>query len=385
MSEFIYVCSYTDFDNLAHAPRGTAAKTGLQAFSIDEQGVMEKVDRNNQIPNPAFLRFDPQTNTLYGCSESIEEDGLIIGYKLECNGKMKATSMQTARGTSTCYLTLDNQGRNLLFVNYWDSSLGSLPIANEGELHPVRGFIKPDKVVSRDRSDHLKNRQLEAHAHAIVLDPFEGGNIAYVPDLGRDCIRQYRYDPASGEFMELNEIPSAEGEGPHGPRYIEFHPTMEIAYVVNELSSLISVFRYNREEAQKIWEESPETACTLELIQQISTVPEDYTDYNTCGRVTVHTSGEFVLVSNRGHDSITVYRVDQETGLLETVDTFPTLGETPRHFQLNRSGDILVAANQDTDSVVVFDFDVNTGTLMHNGLKYDIESPNFVCFVNVEE
>merc|ERR1719242_2234867 len=108
--------------------------------------------------NPAFARFDNYTETLYFCTESIEENGQIVAYAIDSSGTMIPKSMQHAHGTSTCYLTLDDVGRKMLFVNYWDSSLGSLALADNGDLLPLKSFIKPAKVNSRNRGDHLKNR-----------------------------------------------------------------------------------------------------------------------------------------------------------------------------------------------------------------------------------
>jgi len=388
MTDLLYCCSYTDFDNLAHAPSGTPSKVGLTSYIVDESGKMTKCCTDNKIMNPAFARFDRNTETLYFCTESIEENGQIVAYSIDNQGGMIPRSMQNAHGTSTCYLTLDNIGRKLLFVNYWDSSLGSLPLNDQGDLHPLEGFIKPAKVASRDRSDHLKNRQLEPHAHSVVLDPFVDsefrGKIAFVPDLGRDTIKQYQYNHEDGSFKPMNEIPSAEGKGPHGPRYLEFHQNLRIAYVVNELSSLISVFQYDSDAVKECLQSAGNQCLSLKLVQQISTVPEGYTDYNTCGRIHVHTSGNFVLVSNRGHDSIATYSINPESGLLTTVGIFSTLGRTPRHFQLNEAGTILCAANQDSDCIVMFEFN-DRGELVETGLKYKVDSPNFVQFVRLEE
>jgi len=388
VTEYVFCCGYNSFGDLAHAPRGTPAETGLTTFKVSSSdGNFEKLNEMKNISNPAFLRYDPDTSYLYACTESILEDGLVVGYKVMEDAKLIQKSAQSANGTSTCYLTLDKNGEdgdnNLLFVNYWDSSLGSIPISNEGNLHPVRGFLKPAVVNSKDRSDHLKNRQLEPHAHAIVLDPYQNGQIAYVPDLGLDIIKQYRYCSSDGSFKYLSSVPSSNRKGPHGPRYIEFHPTLKIGYVVNELSSLITVFEYDEAEAQNLIANEHEHGETLRIKQEISTVPEGYTDYNTCGRVTVHSSGKYVLVSNRGHDSITVYSIDENNGFLALVGIHSTLGETPRHFQLNSTGEILVVANQDSDNLVSFRFDIGTGNMTATNNIAEVHSPNFVCFVKI--
>merc|ERR1719254_230951 len=105
---------------------------------------------------------------------------------------------------------------------------------------------------------------------------------------------------------------------------------------------------------------------------------------NTCGRIAVHPSGMFVLVSNRGHDSITVFRVHREpgsAGLLSVVCTQHTRGATPRHFQFDGSGQWLVTANQDSNNIGVFRFNLATGKLDWTGHEYVVPSPNFVCSV----
>ena len=122
---------------------------------------------------------------------------------------------------------------------------------------------------------------------------------------------------------------------------------------------------------------------TLRLVQSISTIPSAFpTTMNTCGRICVHKSGRFVVVSNRGHQSITVYRVKSKgpkRGELQTVGYFHTRGETPRHFQFDNSGQYLLVANQDTDSIAVFNFNLSNGELKYSGNEYRVPSPNFVC------
>jgi hypothetical protein len=122
---------------------------------------------------------------------------------------------------------------------------------------------------------------------------------------------------------------------------------------------------------------------TLRLVQSISTIPSAFpTTMNTCGRICVHKSGRFVVVSNRGHQSITVFRVKSKgskRGELQVVGIYHTRGETPRHFQFDHSGQYLLVANQDTDSIAVFNFNLSNGELKYSGNEYRVPSPNFVC------
>jgi len=235
----------------------------------------------------------------------------------------------------------------------------------------------------------IQQRQADPHSHALVLDPFVG-TIAYVPDLGKDVIREFLYNSKDGKIeCEMNMLPSGLCTGhPDGPRYLEFHPRYNVAYVVNELSSTVAVFEVDRDLLQEIdtavrnGEDSLERfrgRSTLRLIQSIRTIPNAFPNtLNTCGRICVHQSGRFVVVSNRGHQSICVYKV-MKRGRLDVVGHFHTRGETPRHFQFDHSGQYLLVANQDTDSLAVFSFNLSTGQIQYTGNEYRVPSPNFVC------
>ncbi|EGD83384.1 hypothetical protein PTSG_03990 [Salpingoeca rosetta] len=376
----VFVASYNKFENLAHTPDGTVSAHSLYVYRLDTQtGQLVLLTVLDGFENPAFLRYHPQLNVLYFCTESIADDGDIVACKVNARtGALSVLGKWSAHGKSTCYLTIDTDLKHMLAVNYWDSTLSVLPMETSGALSPVSFKLVPDrKVVASSRSDHLTNRQLEPHNHAIVLDPYNG-TVAYVPDLGTDVIKQFVFDKGTGSLIHAGQFQSGSDElKPHGPRYLQFHPKLPVAYVVNELSSTVAVFSFNIEQAARIAEE-PEKP-TLTLLQTISTIPSAFPRHlNTCGRITVTNAGTFVVVSNRGHNSISTYRVNDD-GTLCSADYFHTRGRTPRHFQFDSTGNWLLVANQDTDSVSVFSFDRKHGTLNFAGHTYDVPSPNFVC------
>jgi len=402
--QFIVVTCYTRFDNLAHGPKGTEAKHSVYTFWLDPndgQMVLLSVAKE-QVMNPAFSRFHPTKNILYMCTESVAQNGQIVVWDVHANGKLTMKDSFDAGGTSTCYITLDQAARNMLIVNYWDATIPVL------QLDPATGSVvkllsshdpkggkqmvaRHDKHVNHSQNDEeaQKDRQADPHSHAVILDPIFG-RIAYVPDLGMDVVRQFLYDEIAGTLTPAGIFKSgSDGRTALGPRYIEFHPNLPVAYVVNELSSEVAVFEFNRTAADDLvrggtsrsWAAMP----TLKLVQNILTIPEGFPrDMNTCGRITVHATGNFVLCSNRGHDSIVVFRVHTDgptPGLLSIACVQHTRGATPRHFQFDASGQWLVAANQDSDSVGVFQFNMATGSLDWTNHKYSVPSPNFVCSV----
>lgn len=287
----------------------------------------------------------------------------------------------------------------MLAVNYWNATIGVFGLEQEtGIVGPARSLFDPnhgrpmkaraDKHVNHsvNNKSAQKERQADPHSHAVILDPYFG-RLAFVPDLGMDLIRQFRYNAEKGILEAAGAIKSGpDGRTALGPRYIEFHPRLPFAYVVNELSSEVSVFSFDLNAAKALLDESCDlknAKPTFKLIQTVRTIPDGFPgDLNTCGRITVHKSGNFVLVSNRGHNSITVFRVHHEIdsqGLLSVVAAQHTRGATPRHFAFDTSGQWLITANQDSDKIGVFRFNIATGHLEFTGNEYSVPSPNFVC------
>jgi hypothetical protein len=121
----------------------------------------------------------------------------------------------------------------------------------------------------------------------------------------------------------------------------------------------------------------------LKLVQSIRTIPPAFsTKLNTCGRICLHPSGRFVVVSNRGHQSLAILRVKSkgvDRGYLSNVGFFHTRGETPRHFAFDNFGQFLLVANQDTDNISIFTFNQSTGEIRFTGNEYRVPSPNFIC------
>jgi 6-phosphogluconolactonase (cycloisomerase 2 family) len=252
--ELVVVSSYTRFDNLAHGPRGTEAKNAMYSFRLDPhdgQLLLLSVDQEPAM-NPAFSRYNPYTNMLHACTESVAENGQVITWEVDhVTGRLSRRGSYDAEGTSTCYITIDRDRRNLLVVNYWDATLKVIRLNEMGipsetvfSYDPKEGRqmqAKADGHVNHSRNDAeaQRERQADPHSHAIVLDPLFG-RLAFVPDLGKDVIRQFRYSPDSGSLQPIGAFPSGvmgRTGVALGPRYIDFHPTLPIAVLANEGSA----------------------------------------------------------------------------------------------------------------------------------------------------
>ena len=272
---YVIVSSYTNFDNLAHGPRGTEATHSIRTFQLDNRtGALTLVSINNEAMNPAFSRFHPNLNVFYTCTESIVDEGEVVAYDLDGRtGALTFRSKQKCAGSSTCYITIDHTLQHMLLVNYWDSTLTTLQLNHEGTpisikqvLDPKKGkklIANPKKHVNHSHNDEntIRERQSDPHSHALVLDPMLDC-IAFVPDLGMDVVRQLFYDHSTGKLMENCLIqPGPDKFKPHGPRYIEFHKHLPVAYVVNELGCNVSVFTFDKLAVRFLIKSLPCASC----------------------------------------------------------------------------------------------------------------------------
>jgi 6-phosphogluconolactonase len=193
----------------------------------------------------------------------------------------------------------------------------------------------------------------------------------FVPDLGLDKVFSYRLDPAKAT-LTANDPPFAEVPPGSGPRHFAFHPSGKFAYTVNEMKSSVTAFSYDRSKG------------ALTALQTIANLPEDYTGVDNSAEIDVDSAGKFLYASNRGHDSITIYKIDSGKGTLTTVDRVPTQGKTPRGFKIDPTGRYLIAGNQDSNSVVIFKRDAASGRLTPTGQTVSVGSPVCIEYLAIE-
>jgi 6-phosphogluconolactonase len=182
----------------------------------------------------------------------------------------------------------------------------------------------------------------------VNLDP--ANRFLLAPDLGMDKVMIYRLDLESGKLV-ANEPSHAPATPGAGPRHMAFSADGRFVYVINELGSTVSAFSYDADRGG------------LREVQSISTLPKGHSGDSTTADIHVHPNGEFLYGSNRGHDSIAIFRIDRTTGELSPLGHESTRGSTPRNFAIDPSGEFLLAANQNSDSIVTFRIDPRTGLL----------------------
>jgi 6-phosphogluconolactonase len=321
-----------------------------------------KLNRSNSFKseNPSFLTIDQSKTYLYAVNEVGEyagkPGGAVSAFAIDRSKEtLTLLNQEATLGADPCYVTVDSKRKNLLVANYTGGSVTVLPIRPDGSLGAATD-------VKQHEGSGPKEQQKGPHAHCIILDRSE--RRALVADLGIDKIMIYDYDGSRGKLTP-NKQPFAQLQAGAGPRHLTFHPNGNYLYAINELDSTLTSFKYDDDDG------------TLKHIETVSTLPSYFKGVSYCADVHIHPSGKFLYGSNRGHNSIVVFRIDRGNGKLQLVEHVWTQGDWPRNFVIEPYGRFLFVANQRSDNVVTFSLDEETGHLELTRLFEEIPSP--VC------
>ncbi len=315
-----------------------------------------------RVTSPSFLAVHPRNpQFLYAVSEVQSSDGKKGGgvtafQRDRKTGLLTKVNAQFTGGAHPCHLSVDPTGKCLMVANYSGGNVGSLPVKEDGSLGEMVSLHQhTGKSVN-------KQRQEGPHAHSINADA--SGKYAFAADLGTDEIRVYQIDASTAKLTPHQVVKVPAGGG---PRHFTFHPNGKFAYTNNEMTSSVTCFTYDAA-----------TGTLTVLGAPISTLPADFKGNNSTAEIRAHRDGKFVYVSNRGHDSIALFQVNDDGSLIAKGHA-STEGKTPRNFGL--VGDFLLAANQDSNTVVVFRINKETGALTPTGSSVKVGMP--VCVVGI--
>lgn len=329
MPIFAYVGSRTTRERNA---RGE----GIGVFLVDPAtGQLRRTQTAGDLVNPSYLTLSPGGRHLY-CVHGDRSE--VSAFRVDpASGQLGLIHQQSTQGRNPVHLALAPDGRHLVVCNHLGSSLAVLPIADNGALQPVSQLVAIEGPVGPHRIE-----QTQAKPH---FNPFDtSGRWVIVPDKGLDRIFSYRFEGGALAAAAAPFVQTREGAG---PRSAVFHPRKPLAYVVNELDSTLTTYRFDA------------ASGALAPLHLIPTLPATFTGNSRAAGIAIDADGRYLYTSNRGHDSIAGFRLDAATGLPTFVDAVPTLGRTPRFFTLSPDGRLLFALNEDSDSIVAFDVDAD--------------------------
>lgn len=314
--------------------------------NAEKKGSLKRLRKTPAGEEPSYLAIHPEKQVLYAVENA--NGGTVRTFDIDPQtGSLSQTGVQATGSEGPCYCSIDRKGEYLLAAHYQGGSVSALPIDIDGTVKD------PSHVVDHDGDT--------PHPHAIV--PHPSCERIYVPNLGIDAVVEYELDRDAGH---LNQIGATSVRDGAGPRHFVFHPDQHIVYVVNERDSTLTSFDCG-------------PAGELNSVETVDTIPDKFEGDNYPADIHVHPDGQYVYVSNRGHDSIGIFGTD-EKGQLEYLGTESTRGEWPRDFAIAPDGQCLYVENKNSDSVVQFSVNETTGELTQINAGVEVPTPSCMKF-----
>ena len=299
-------------------------------YSIDlDGGQLKNLCLVVETSNPTYLDYDASSKRIFSVLEKDGEGGVGVFDFDGAHAKLDSTYINSQ--TPPCYVSYDKENDYVYDANY-----------HQGRVH----------VQSKGDMEKVFDYGAGSHAHFVDLDP--KSKDLFVCDLGLDAIHKYRL---------LNEIATYKAPEGMGPRHLVFHPSEPVVYVLGELNNTVQVLRDHE--------------FDFECVQTISTLPNEGI-VSSGGAIRISKDGRFVYASNRGHDSIVMYRVKDDF-TLELMDFISVEGQHPRDFALSLDEAYLVVGNRDTNNLTLFERDADTGLLTL--VQKDVHCPEVVSIL----
>ena len=298
--------------------------------------------------NPSFLKISPNKKYLYAVEETDVYDGssgTVVAFEILADSLKKINNDKTL-GAHPCHIGITPDGKFLATSNYTGGSVAIFKLGVKGDLMPNPQFID-HKVLDSAKT---------SHAHSAKFTD----NELYVADLGLDAVMRYIL---KGDKWVPYQQPPLDMASKAGPRHFTFDQEVKFLYVINELNSTITVLERKAD-------------YSYTELETLSTLAADFEGESYCADIHLSKDGKFLYGSNRGENTIVIFKVDQANGKLNLVGRESVQGDWPRNFGLDPSGNFLLVANQRSNNITVYKRNTDDGTL---SFLYELELPSPVC------
>lgn len=338
---------------------GTQDKGANSSVSLCElnlsTGQVTLLDTFNNCVGPGYVAISPNKKNLYAVGGD-----KIVSFAIGTDKKLTYLNSEPSVGAGPCHVSVHPSGKTAYVANYGGGSFSMYHVQPDGKVTPA---TYTEQYAGTGPN---AKRQEKAHAHFATASP--DGKYVFVTDLGSDKIMNYVVDGKSGALKPNPAQPFFSGKPGAGPRHLIIHPSGKSIFLLNELEATL-------------------TSCSVDkngVIKAINTYPTIPADYsgpaNTSSAIHLHPNGKFVYVSNRGHNSISAFKIGAG-GALEMVDQQTKSISTPRDFNIDPSGKFMIVANQTTDNLVIYDVDPATGKFTFKHESISVKLPICVAFL----
>ncbi len=341
---------------------GPGAKGIYRATFNPDNGRLTAAELAAEIGSPGFLALHPDGDKLYANANFPGGAG-AAAYRIGNDGALTPINTAPSGDGGGAHVAVHPSGKFLLTAQYGGGSVALFPLDASGQI----GTAKLTR--HQGGSGVAPKRQDTPHPHMAGFSP--DGRFALVPDLGLDGIVIYRVNVEAPSIERHGFAASIPGGG---PRHFRFSPDGKFIYLLNELSSSVATFA---------WDATAGTARRLANAPALSEAVKAKEVMNAAAEILVHPTGRFVYSSNRGNDTVTVYRADPATSALQVVQVQPVRGAFPRNIALAPGAGWLLAAGADSNTVSVHRVDQATGELTYQ-TKGVINVPAPICILFVK-
>ena len=323
---------------------------GIYKAAINPEGKFMELTLAAHARNPSWLTKTKDGHFLIALSE--QESGSLSSYTI--NGdSLKLLSTIENIGMHPCHISA-NKEHTIAVSNYSSGDIGIFSINKQGIL------VKQDTLAFTGKGPH--ERQEAPHAHSTE---FINNKTLVTADLGTDRLWITEIN-STGLKSSLSLTDSMALPAGAGPRHLVMHPDTSRFYVINELNSTVCVL--NRDN----------TTGAYNIIQEITTLPDDFSGESWCAEIQLDHTGKYLYASNRGHQSLAIYEVEQTKGTLRPIGFEPVRGDWPRNFVITPDNQYLIVANERSDNLVCFKRDLSTGKLSYTD---ELKVPEPVCLL----
>jgi 6-phosphogluconolactonase len=313
-----------------------------------------------EMDGPGFLAMHPTLSVLYAVG-GLKNDQVVAAFTIDKKNDaptLKFVNAVPIGDGGAAHVSLDQTGRTLFTAQYGGGSLAVFGVNADGSIKERTQLIDHE-----GGSKAVEGRQDASHAHWTGVSP--DNRFVFVPDLGLDQVVVYKFDARAGKVSPHGKGVLSPGSG---PRHMKFHPNGKWIYVLNELGLTVTLFDYDK------------TAGSMSARQTIETVPADQLlreKAKSTSEIRIHPSGKFAYAANRGHDSISVFKVNETNGELTKIQVENVRGATPRNFNLTPDGNWLLAAGQLSNTLGVFSVDPASGMITYH--QQSVFAPAAIC------
>ncbi len=331
---------------------------GIKIYDVDmENGRFIPKDQV-EITNSSYVTITHNKKYLY----SITDTG-VEAYRIERDGSLSKLGQASINGMRGCYLSTDYEDKFLFTAGYHDGKITALRLRKDGRIGEIT-----DEIFCKGLGSAAE-RNLRPHVSCVKMT--RDNKYLCAADLGMDHVNVYEFDHDSGRLKLVDIIRS---DMDSAPRHIKFSQDGKFAYIVHELKNYIDVYTYREERGL------PE----FEKIQTISTLNEYHATNSIASALNLSDDFRYIVTSNAGDNTVTVYEVEQDTGLLEKLFCLPVSGDYPKDAVLFPDNRHLVSLNHETNTMTFFKVDLEKGLLMMNAKEMEVDAPNCVIFHEVE-